>query len=95
MSNTEQHLKRITHKLHQLVKEQVAIQKENNKLKEELIAAREKLSAQQKNAEDLKQQVTVLKLNTGEMSEVDKKQFEKRINDYVKEIDKCIAMLGE
>ncbi len=77
------------------MKEQVAIQKENNKLKEELIAAREKLSAQQKNAEDLKQQVTVLKLNTGEMSEVDKKQFEKRINDYVKEIDKCIAMLGE
>jgi hypothetical protein len=43
----------------------------------------------------LKQQVGVLKLNAGEMSEVDKKEFEKRITIYVKEIDRCIAMLSK
>jgi hypothetical protein len=29
------------------------------------------------------------------MSETDKKEFEKKINSYVKEIDRCIAMLSQ
>jgi hypothetical protein len=29
------------------------------------------------------------------MTEVDKKEFEKKINTYVKEIDKCISMLSQ
>ena len=36
MSTTEQHLKRIQDKLHQLLKQYAAVQKENSKLKEEL-----------------------------------------------------------
>jgi hypothetical protein len=95
MSNTEQHLKRIQDKLQQLLKQYTAAQKENIRLKEELGAAQQKLLAQQKNAEELKQQVSVLKLGAGEMSEADKKEFEKKINSYLKEIDRCIAMLGE
>ena len=46
------------------------------------------------NIDRLKQQVEVLKLSNGEMDEAEKKQFEKRINSYLKEIDKCIAALG-
>jgi hypothetical protein len=95
MSTTEQHLKRIQDKLQQLLKQHIAVQKENNKLKEELEAARQKVSSQQKGADELKQQVSVLKLNAGEMNEADKKEFEKRINGYLKEIDRCIALLGE
>ena len=93
--NTEQHLKRIQDKLQLLLKEYSGLQKENNKLKEDLNAAQQKISGQQKNAEELKQQVSVLKLSTGEMNEADKKEFEKRINGYLKEIERCIAMLGE
>ena len=93
--NTEQHLKRIQDKLQLLLREFAGLQKENNKLKEELNTAQQKISGQQKNAEELKQQVSVLKLSTGEMNEADKKEFEKRINGYLKEIDRCIAMLGE
>jgi len=95
MSNTEQHLKRIQDKLQQLLKQYTAVQKENSRLKEELDAVRYKIEEQKKNSEELKQQVSVLKLNAGEMSEADKKEFEKRINAYLKEIDRCIAMLGE
>jgi len=95
MSNAEQHLKRIQDKLQLLLKQYTAVQKENSRLKEDLDAARQKTSAQQKNVEELKQQVSVLKLSAGEMSEADKKEFEKRINAYLKEIDRCIAMLGE
>ena len=95
MSNTEQHLKRIQDKLQLLLKQYTAAPKENSNLKEELKLATHKATEQQKNMEELKQQVSVLKLNAGEMSEVDKKEFEKRINNYVKEIDRCIALLGQ
>jgi len=95
MSTTEQHLKRIQEKIQQLLRKQAALMKENSKLREELETARQKIIAQQKSADELKQQVSILKVSAGEMSETDKKEFEKRINGYLKEIDRCIALLGE
>ena len=95
MNPNEQHLKRIQDKLQLLLKQFAVLQKENSRLKEEIHTAQEKLTGQQKNVDELKQQVSVLKLSAGEMSEADKKEFEKRINGYLKEIDRCIAMLGE
>jgi regulator of replication initiation timing len=95
MSTTEQHLKRIQDKLQQLLKQHAAVQKENSKLKEELDAAQAKIAIQQKSADELKQQVSILKVSAGDMSEADKKEFEKRINGYLKEIDRCITMLGQ
>ncbi len=95
MSLGEEHLKRIQDKLQQVLKQHTALRKENSQLKEELDAAKQKLSTQLKNADELKQQVSVLKLSTGDMSDADKKEFEKRINTYLKEIDRCITMLGE
>lgn len=93
--DTEQHLKRIQDKLQQLLKQHVAIQKENSRLKEELNEARKRITIQQHYADELRQQVTVLKLNAGEMNDTDKKDFEKKLNNYIKEIDRCIALLGE
>ena len=71
------------------------MQKENSKLREELDAANKKMKELQINTDELKQQVSILKVSAGDMSEVDKKEFEKRINGYLKEIDRCIAMLGQ
>ncbi len=93
MITTEQHLKSIQDKLQQLLKNYAAMQKENVKLKEELADAQQKATAQQKVADELKQQVSILKLSSGEMNEAEKKEFEKRINGYLKEIDRCIALL--
>ena len=95
MSNTEQHLKRIQEKLQLLLKEHTAVVKENKLLKKELSEAKQKVTTQQKSVDELKQQVSILKVSTGEMSEADKKDFEKRINGYLKEIDRCISMLGQ
>ncbi len=95
MSTTEKHLELIKEKLQKLLKQHVAVMKENSKLRKELEFALLKIEVQQKTADELKQQVSVLKVSAGEMSEADKKEFEKRINGYLKEIDKCIAMLGE
>jgi hypothetical protein len=93
--STEKQLHRISEKLQQLVKEYAQLQKENHSLKLELKNATDKADNHQKNAEELKQQVGILKMNAGEMSEVDKKEFEKKINVYLKEIDRCIALLSE
>ncbi|HRG25964.1 MAG TPA: hypothetical protein PLL23_16305 [Chitinophagaceae bacterium] len=95
MSTTEEQLKRIQDKLQQLLKQQASVRKENEKLKEELGIAREKLSLQQLYLDELRQQVSILKLNAGGMNERDKKEIEKKINSYLKEIDRCIALLGE
>jgi len=94
ISSTEQHLKRIQDKLQQLLNQYSFLQKENNQLKDELDKNKQQTILQQQNISTLKQQVDVLKLNAGEMGEADKKEFEKRINVYIKEIDKCIALLG-
>ncbi|HMU47804.1 MAG TPA: hypothetical protein PKC72_15640 [Chitinophagaceae bacterium] len=95
MRTTEQHLKQIQDKLQKLIKNYSVMQKENSRLKEELGMAKQQADLYQKNIEVLKQQVDVLKMGAVEMNEADKKEFEKRINSYVKEIDRCIALLSE
>ena len=64
MSNTEQHLKRIQEKLQLLLKEHTAVVKENKLLKEELSEAKQKVTTQQKSVDELKQQVSILKVST-------------------------------
>ena len=95
MSEVENQLKRIQDKLQQVLKDYAALQKENLRLKEELDKNRTQSFANQQNIADLKQQVDVLKITSGDWEEGDKKEFEKRINSYIKEIDRCIALLSE
>ena len=95
MITAEQQLKRIQEKVQQVLKLNAGLQKENNRLKEELASVKEHTTDQQKSMEDLKRQVAVLKISAGEMNEGDKKELEKRINGYIKEIDRCIAMVSE
>jgi len=94
MSDLETQLKRIQDKLQQVLKEYAALQKENLRLKEELDKNRTQSFSHQQNIEDLKQQVDVLKITSGDWDHNDKKEFEKRINSYIKEIDRCIAEIG-
>jgi chromosome segregation ATPase len=95
VKSTDQHLKVIQDKLQLLLRQYNALQKENLQLKDELSEARMQTKTQQENTDKLKQQVELLKFTNAEMSTEDKKQFEKRINSYLKEIDRCIAMLGQ
>jgi len=95
MSEVEKQLKRIQDKLQQVLKDHSALQKENLRLKEELDKNRNQSFTNHQTIEDLKQQVDVLKITSGDWDEGDKKEFEKRINSYIKEIDRCIALLSE
>jgi DNA repair exonuclease SbcCD ATPase subunit len=95
LSNLEQHIKRVNEKLQQLLKDYQQLQKDNLRqsvLIEELKKAKESGTHQ---IETLKEQVGILKAAAGRMNEADKKEFEKNINRYIRDIDKCIGILSE
>ena len=95
MSDLELHIKRINDKLQQLLKNYQLLQKDNerqNKLITSLQEAKEK-DKQQINA--LGEKLSILKAAAGQMNEAEKKEFEKNISKYIREIDKCIGLLSE
>lgn len=95
MPAIEENIKSVNKKLQQLLKQYLFLQKENERLNKEAAACK---AAQQQDAgytEQLKQQVTILKVAAGLMNEADKKAFDKQISQYIKEIEKCIGLLSE
>ena len=95
MNQLEQQLKRMNEKLQQLLKQHQLLQKENEKLKQEIQQMGIHHSTLSTQSEKLQQQMEILKVSKGEMNETEKKAFEKRLNQYIKEIDRCIALLNE
>ncbi len=95
MSKLEANIKSINEKLQQLIKKYASLKKENEHLKTELNILKEKEVEYKYSLHELEQKVSILKVSSGEMSEPDKKDFEKRINQYLKEIDKCITLLSD
>lgn len=95
MTALENDIKRVNEKLQQLLKQYVLLQKENRKLNEEIKLLTDSKDQQQQKIEQLQVQVSLLKSASAQMTEADKKDFEKRINQYLKDIDKCITMLSE
>ncbi|MCU7547963.1 hypothetical protein OCK74_02505 [Chitinophagaceae bacterium LB-8] len=85
----------ISGKLQQLARKQNRLQKENEQLRQELEESRKKQVSYEKKIMEVEHRITVLKLGSGDMAEKDKKQFEKTLNQYIREIDKCIAFLSQ
>jgi hypothetical protein len=84
----------INDKLQQLLKQYNRVKKENELLRQKLEAQKKEQLQVEQEVELLKQKISVTKLSSGDMNEKDKKEFEKQINRYLKEIDKCIAFLS-
>ncbi len=95
MSELEEQFKRVNTKLQQLLKQHLLLQKENEKLKDILKIVQLSRDQDTEQINKLQQQVSILKTSIGQMTEADKKAFEKQINQYIKEIDKCIGLLSE
>jgi len=95
MTSPTEHIERIRTKLQALLKDHQALQKENEKLRSEI--GRKALIEQEmkEKTQQLEQQVNILKASSGQMDEASKKAFEKQLNHYIKEIDRCISMLSQ
>jgi CHASE3 domain sensor protein len=90
-----QQVHRVNEKLQQLLKQYQLLQKENEVLKKELKETRQVNIEKGSQLDELEQKVVILKAATNNLSDMDKKQLEKRLNGYIKEIDRCITMLSE
>lgn len=90
----ENKLKQIQDKLLILVRQNASLTRENNALKESLQEAKQFAERASKNAETLQHQLDARKYSQAMMSPEEKKVFEKKISGYIKEIDKCIALLN-
>jgi cell shape-determining protein MreC len=95
MNPVEQHIQRINEKIQQLLKQYRASQKENEKLRKELADIKSLHAERSQLMDALEQKVAILKTATNNMNGADKKELEKRLNHYIKEIDRCIGMLSE
>jgi hypothetical protein len=95
MTQPELQLKRVHEKIGLLVKQHLSLQKENERLREDLKKMLLRCEDLSREAEKCRQQIEVSKLSGKSLDDSDKKILEKRLNQYVREIDKCIALLQE
>ncbi|MBH2004403.1 MAG: hypothetical protein I8H66_06915 [Sphingobacteriia bacterium] len=80
-------------KLQLLIKEYRQLQKENSRLQKDIAVLQ---SEQQKKTEQLiqlEQKVAAVQLTGGNRDEAEKARLQKKIDTYLKEIDKCLALL--
>ncbi|MEJ7768772.1 MAG: hypothetical protein WKF89_13220 [Chitinophagaceae bacterium] len=95
MNDLDPHIQRITEKLQQLLKNYAHVVKENEKLKIELLALKSNEKEKDNRLQLLALRIEVLKAAKGEMTADEKITFEKTINQYLREIDSCLALINE
>lgn len=94
MKTIEEHIDFINSKLQVLLKKYASLQKENASLRSEVELYKEKQLQSLQKIDSLETQANILKTSAGSMNEDEKKNFEKKINQYIKDVDKCITMLN-
>jgi chromosome segregation ATPase len=83
----------IKQKLQLLLKQHQQLQRENEQLKKELAKSREQLDARNQQLHQLQEQVDVVKAGFDSWTREEKAALEKRIDTYLKEIEKCMTLL--
>ena len=95
MTTLDQHIQSLQQKMQLLVKKHQQLEKENAKLKDELVRLKETQSEKKQEVEVLEMQNAMLKASQQHLDDKEKKELEKKLSLYIKEIDRCIAMLTE
>ncbi len=91
----EQRVQRINARIQQLLRQYQLLQRDNERLQKTVTEYRAKNKVLEESLDALNRQVLVLKAGNGQMNEADKKDLEKRINQYIRKVNQCIAYLGE
>jgi len=93
MSAQEEQYQRVNNKIQLLLKRLQLLQKENEKLKGSLKILESDQLSKDEEIRILQLRTEALKATKSKLSDEEKKSLEKKINQYVKEIDRCIAIL--
>ncbi len=91
----DDHINRVNDKLKLLIKHYHAIQKAYERQSRLIVTLEESAAKDKDLIATLEEKVNILKAASGKMNEADKKEFEKNINRYIRDIDKCISLLSE
>lgn len=81
--------------MQQLVKKHQQLEKENNKLKEELLVIKKQVDEKKQGFEIMEMQNAMLKASQQQLDDKEKRELEKKLNHFIKEIDRCIEMLTQ
>ena len=95
MEALQEQIRRIQLKLQEHLKQHAAALKELEKQQKMLATLREQQQTNEERIRQLQEQNHILQAAAGDMNPADKKAFEQAIGRYIREIDKCIALLSE
>lgn len=93
MNEMDEQIQRIEDKVLQLLKEHNNAQKEIQRMQKENNTLKELLQSFKEKTDKLNQKEDSLKISTESLKNHSKKDLEKRIDAYLKDIDKCLALL--
>jgi hypothetical protein len=92
-------IKNIIVKANKLVEQNRRLSAKNEELEREVKALKDTLEEESKKAGELHNQIKIIKLarNIGgpETEGTDVAELKRKINEYIKEIDHCVAMLND
>ena len=95
MQQTDQHLERIQQKIQRLLKAYNLLLSEKKDLQKKVEDLKNQKDQQSVLIDELQQKLELLKAAKSELSADEKKAFEKRLTEYIREVDRCIVMLSE
>jgi chromosome segregation ATPase len=95
MSELEEPIKNIEQKLKEVTRRYSALKRENLRLQAEVQRVNNIITQKEEELQQLRHQTDVLKSGIQNWQPEQRKLFVKRIDAYLKEIDKCIALLNE
>lgn len=95
MDQLNNHIATVTNKLQQLLKQYDFLLKENEKQQQLLTSLQQEQAATREQLETIQQQNLVLKASVTDMEPAEKKELEQKLNQYIKNIDKCISLLSQ
>ena len=91
---TADQIHRIEDKVQQLLKEYEVVKKEAERLQKENVSLTKDLQSKTELFNSLQQKVDALKITSTGLEAGSKKELENRIDTYLKDIDKCLALLN-
>jgi chromosome segregation ATPase len=95
VTSIDQHIQSLNQKMQQLVKKYQQLEKENYKLKEELVIIKKQVDEKKQGYEIMEMQNAMLKASQQQLDDKEKKELEKKLNHFIKEIDRCIEILTQ
>jgi peptidoglycan hydrolase CwlO-like protein len=95
MTSPTEQIERIRLKIQAILKKQQTLEKENEKLKTDIERRLHLEKELKEKVGQLEEQTSLLKASSGQMDDASRKAFEKQLNHYIREIDRCIAMLSQ